>query len=192
MDSTVLCTEIKVRVDSLRKQSDAVIVIAIDGRAASGKTTFAEKLSSVLSAGVVHLDDFFLPPKLKTSQRLSTPGGNINYERFIHDALPYIRDPRPFSYPVYDCRVDEIHESRTVPAGTVRIVEGVYSFHPAFGNYADIKLFIDIDAAEQKNRIHRRNGEPLEYKFLHEWIPLEEHYFAALSVSAAADRIYTL
>ncbi|MCM1467169.1 MAG: hypothetical protein NC086_03400, partial [Alistipes sp.] len=38
------------------------VVVALDGRAASGKTTAAELLSLVFDASVIHMDDFFLPP----------------------------------------------------------------------------------------------------------------------------------
>ena len=56
--------------------------LAIDGRAAAGKSTAAALLAAALGAGVVHMDDFFLPAALRTPQRLSEPGGNVHYERF--------------------------------------------------------------------------------------------------------------
>ena len=58
-----------------RFQKDGPVVIALDGRAASGKSTAAAILSEALGAGVVAMDDFFLPPELRTPERLSQPGG---------------------------------------------------------------------------------------------------------------------
>lgn len=49
-------------------------VIAMDGRAAAGKTTLAEELAVTLGGAVVHMDDFFLPGELRTPERLAAPG----------------------------------------------------------------------------------------------------------------------
>ena len=57
-------------------------IIAIDGRSAAGKTTLAEELLAVTGGDILHMDDFFLPPELRTAQRYSEPGGNIHRERF--------------------------------------------------------------------------------------------------------------
>ena len=60
-------------------------VIAIDGRAASGKSTLAEQLSTLLEADVIHMDDFFLQPYQRTPERLAEIGGNVDYERFAKE-----------------------------------------------------------------------------------------------------------
>ena len=50
------------------------IAIAMDGNAAAGKSTFAahiaEKAAFQCSVNVFHMDDFFLPPTLRTPERL--------------------------------------------------------------------------------------------------------------------------
>lgn len=80
-------------------------VIAIDGRAASGKTTLAAALAAETGGAVVHMDDFFLPAELRTPQRLAAPGGNVHAERFAEEVLPFLRQGRPFCYRRFDCRV---------------------------------------------------------------------------------------
>ena len=37
------------------------------------------------------MDDFFLPPALRTPERRSEPGGNVHYERFLTEVLPNLR-----------------------------------------------------------------------------------------------------
>lgn len=39
-------------------QNRSPFLIAIDGRCAAGKTTFAEKLSSIMECSVIHMDHF--------------------------------------------------------------------------------------------------------------------------------------
>ena len=64
-----------------KMQPGKPLFIAIDGPAASGKTTLGTALAREYPAVLVHMDDFFLPPALRTPERLDTPGGNVHWER---------------------------------------------------------------------------------------------------------------
>ena len=154
-------------------------VIAIDGRAASGKTTLAERIHNELGAGVVHMDDFFLPPELRTPERLDEPGGNVHYERFEREVLPLLKSGGAFSYRVFDCRIMGFAGECAVPASRWRIVEGAYACHPRFGGYADLRVFADVDPETQTGRILARGGPEAASRFAEKWIPLEEAYLRA-------------
>jgi hypothetical protein len=168
-------------------KTDKVCVIAIDGRAASGKTTLAAHLAAILGAGVVHMDDFFLPAELRTEERLSSPGGNVHYERFAAEALPRLSLSGAFSYGIFDCAKMALSGVRAVAASRYRVVEGAYACHPAFGAYADVRAFSDIDPEAQAARIKKRNGEEAAKIFASRWIPMEEAYFAAFGIKEKAD-----
>lgn len=162
-------------------------VIAIDGRAASGKTTKASLLHAVLNAPVVHMDDFFLPPDLRTPERLAQPGGNVHYERVVQEVLPGLTSGEGFTYRVFDCGRMDFHGLREIPAAPIRIVEGSYAHHPELGDYADLRVFSTVDEAEQMARILRRNGERMAEMFRSRWIPMEEQYFSAFAIREKAD-----
>lgn len=164
-------------------------VIAIDGRAASGKTTLSKLLSIVLKAGVVHMDDFFLPPALRTDARLEQPGGNVHYERFAMEVLPRIPDNAGFSYRIFDCGQMDYNGFREVKASDWRIVEGSYSHHPHFGKYADLRVLSHVEADEQMRRILLRDGEWLAERFRSVWIPMEEKYFEYYDIRTRSDVI---
>ena len=161
-------------------------IIALDGRCASGKTTLAADLARITGAAVVHMDDFFLPPALRTPERLAQPGGNVHYERFIADVLPGLLGGQAFSYPVFDCSVMALNGARSVPAASLVIVEGAYSCHPALGEYMTLRAFSDVDPDTQRRRILARNGEAGLQNFVERWIPLEERYFEACRVRERA------
>lgn len=164
-----------------------VCVIAIDGRAASGKSTLAKALKTVINASIVQMDDFFLPSTLRTEERFISPGGNIHYERFLEEVIPYIAKQEPFSYGVFDCGKMELNGEKTVDNKQFRIVEGSYSCHPVFGQYADITVFLQVEPEEQMHRILYRNGPQMAGMFQQKWIPLEEAYFDHYSISEKAD-----
>ncbi len=152
-------------------------VIAIDGRAASGKTTAAGLLRAALDVPVIPTDDFFLPPALRTAERLAAPGGNVHHERFAEEVLPGLASGEAFSYRVFDCSRMDYAGWREIPAGPLRIVEGSYALHPTLGDYAQLTAFSDVEPGEQMARILRRNGEKLAEMFRTRWIPMEEAYF---------------
>jgi len=164
-----------------------ICVIAIDGRAASGKTTLAGKLKIVLEADVIEMDDFFLPLSLRTAERLAEAGGNIHYERFLKEVLPHLSKPEPFSYRVFSCSVMDFDGEATIGTAPVRIVEGSYSHHPLFGDHADVKVFSTVEEEEQMRRILKRNGNEMAEMFRTRWIPMEEKYFKAFAVAEKAD-----
>ncbi len=171
------------------RNGDRPCIIAIDGRAAAGKTTLADCLQTVLDADVIHMDDFFLPPILRTDERLNEPGGNIHYERFAEEVLPHLSERKPFSYRVFDCSIMDFGGVRGISNKQFCIVEGSYSHHPKFGKYAAITVFCEIAPEEQIERIRKRNGEKMLQMFQNRWIPMEEKYFEAFAIKDSANII---
>lgn len=76
------------------------LIIGIDGCCASGKTTLAQRLYSDFGADLIHMDDFFLPPSLRTPARYEEPGGNIHYERFFTQIARPLLKARSHTAPV--------------------------------------------------------------------------------------------
>lgn len=174
------------RILRLNKTStfDMPVVIAIDGRAASGKSTAAELIADVFNisaankAEIVHMDDFFLPFGLRTPERLAEAGGNLHRERFQDEVLSHIRDKNGFSYREFDCSSGDYNKNpRRITSSRLIICEGAYALHPSFGKYYDFAVFSNISREEQERRILDRNGEKMLERFKTSWIPMEEHYF---------------
>ncbi len=170
------------------RQDTRPVVLAMDGMAAAGKTTAAETLSALWGAAVVHMDDFFLPSELRTPERLAMPGGNVHWERFADEVLPFLRDGG-FSYRPFLCSSMSYGEAKTVPAAPVIIVEGAYAMHPAFGEYADVTVFFSIDPEEQKRRVLHRGGPKAWEDFRTRWIPMENAYHEAFQTRRRAQII---
>ncbi len=163
-------------------------VLVIDGHCGSGKTTLARELAVLLQAPVIHMDDFFLPFALRTPERLSQPGGNVDYERFAAEVLPVIGTGAMFTYGRFDCSEGTVTPA-VCPAADIRIVEGTYSLHPRFMPYwqemGALTVFASVPPQEQLRRIAQRNPQLLE-RFRSEWIPMENQYFAAFETEKNA------
>lgn len=178
--------------DKMKSYPDGVHTIAIDGRSASGKTSLALALAEQTGTEVIHMDDFFLPLELRTEERLALPGGNVHYERFQEQVIPYLHREEAFAYQRFDCGKMALGEEYQIGASKWRIVEGAYSCHPILGDYMDVRVFLDVSPKEQMERILRRDGETKAKMFRQRWIPLEETYFAAYGIASAADMVLTL
>lgn len=166
------------------------VVLAIDGGAASGKTTLAALISEKYAAAVVHMDDFFLPPARKTKARMSEPDGNIDRERFMAEVLPYINSRAPFSYGKYDCSAGKVTGRTEIPAAALVVVEGVYSLSDHFSSEYDIKIMLTVSEEEQLSRLKNRSTPEEFEKFKKVWLPLEKRYFALCSVREKCDMVF--
>lgn len=162
-------------------------VIVIDGPCASGKSTMAIQLASILEGEVIRIDDFFLPMELRTKERLAEAGGNVHYERFKEEVVSKLGSGEKFSYTRFDCSIMDYGKSVEVPASKWRIVEGSYSHHPYFGEYGDIRIYSMIDSDEQMRRILKRNGEEMAQNFKNMWIPMENKYFKEYNIEKRAN-----
>lgn len=163
-------------------------VVALDGPAASGKTTLAGDLQALSGCAVIHMDDFFPPAALRTPARLAEPGGNVHYERFLAEVIAPLSRREEVRYRRFDCKtMDYAPGLLSAPAGAPVTVEGSYSHHPRFGGYADLRVFLALDKAEQLRRLRLRESPESLERFLTRWVPMEDRYFAACGIPARAD-----
>ena len=166
------------------------IIIAVDGRCASGKTTLAESICKRFNCAVFHMDDFFLRPEQRTPERLEIPGGNVDHERFLAEVLtPLTNGAEQVGFRPFDCKTLTLKYEIKVPVTPISVVEGSYSLHPALRQYYDLRIFVTVSAEEQLRRIINRNGSDGARVFSNKWIPLEEKYFSLCNVPEICDAI---
>lgn len=175
-----------------QKKENSLLIIAIDGRCASGKTTLAAALSKKIGCEVIHMDDFFLQPYQRTAKRYQEAGGNVDHERFEKEVLIPLRKCGACTFQRYDCSLQRLSEEVSIDAQSVIIVEGSYSLHPCLYSYYDLKIFLDIDKKKQMDRIKKRNGEDRLEIFLSTWIPLEEKYFSVCQIKEKCELCFQL
>lgn len=177
------------------------LVVSIDGCCASGKSTLTQRLCNDLDGDLVHADDFFLPPKLRTLQRLSEPGGNIHYERFLDQIVnPLLSAKIPendknnrlsdrIGLPVlqwehFSCSSLAYSPDQCHTAGKpLLIIEGAYCMRPEFRPVYDLSFFLHTSYENQLERIRERNGSESLKPFMEKWIPMENRYFSFYDVA---------
>jgi hypothetical protein len=159
-----------------------IATLAIDGDCAAGKTTLSELLAPLYDCNVFHMDDFFLPPELRTPARFAQAGGNVHFERFLSQVLYGLLSGGSFGYKAFNCHSGSAKFVSVQPK-PVTLIEGSYSLHPAFHDAYTalnaVRVLMTLPREEQRLRILRRNGPELWPRFENEWIPLEIRYFEA-------------
>ena len=172
-----------------RLSEEGRALAVLDGPCGSGKSTLADALAALYHTQPIRMDDFFLPPPLRTAERLQQPGGNVHYERFRDEVLAGLMRGGDVSYPRYDCQsgawLERVHR-----AAPVAVIEGSYSHHPAFAEaYAALdalRIFVYTAEEERIKRLRKREGERF-FTFQTRWMPLEKSYIEAYDIKSGAD-----
>ncbi len=162
------------------------INVAIEGRAASGKTTVAGLLAELFDGYVISMDDYFLPNDRKTKERLAMPGGNVDAERLKNEIMKERYADR-LVHARFDCHKQILLPPVTEARKQFLFVEGVYSLRPDLRDFFDVKLLLETDRESQRLRILERGGEELLHRYATEWLPLEEVYLEATQPALVAD-----
>ena len=134
---------------------DEPLIVAIDGRCGSGKTTLGEYLEQVFNCNLFRMDDFFLRMEQRTPQRLKETGGNVDYERFEETVLRPIFQKQTVFYQPFSCQKWNLLEGYPVPYKKLNIIEGSYSMHPYFKNPYQLRVFLNISPKDQMENIKK-------------------------------------
>ena len=183
---------VKQHIDRLLNQQESVVV-AIDGKCTSGKTTLASLLADVYDCNVFHMDDFFLRPEQRTPERFAEIGGNVDYERFAEELLTPLKAGEPFSYRPFDCSTFTLAQPVSVQPKKLTIIEGTYSHHPYFDDPYDLKILLTVTEDLQRQRVLERPAF-LHSRFFESWIPMENRYFEnqSMDIVASAENVMIL
>jgi uridine kinase len=185
MSTTSSFEQVTSYLDGKLKLNHDHVVIAIDGDAASGKTTLSLELAKHYHATVIHTDQFYLP----FDKRTESPAGHMNIKKIIHEVLIPHALGKELHFEWFDPHQGKVREIIQLPHTQLLILEGSYSMHPDLLPYMHYKIFLSIsESLQQKRILSRSNPETLE-KFKSIWIPKEKLYQSAFSIPAFADII---
>ena len=171
------------------------VLVAIDGGAGSGKSTFARRLRNALGAGidcvVVHLDHFFRTRRERGSRLARVE--DTDWRRLRDEVIRPLRAGRSARFQLYDWPRDRLHRWQTVPPAGVVIVDGVSALRRELVGCFDLAVWLSCPREKRLARLAGRGDTPPEE--IEYWLPSEDAYVAAhaprqrahLVVDASAD-----
>lgn len=129
------------------------VLIGIDGRSGSGKTSYAARLTSYLQAldhtcETVHLDDLY--------QGWSGLADALT--PMCQDVLEPLLRGREARFQSWDWVADRVGATITVPEAQVVLVEGVGTLLAPCSTRLDLRVWLEAPAAFRRARALRRDG----------------------------------
>jgi uridine kinase len=156
-----------------------VRLVAIDGPAGAGKTTFAERLAPELPAPVVHVDDL-----LDGWQGLPSVWPRL--DEWVLGPLRYGRDA---AYRTYDWHTRRFRDEWVaLPVPEVLILEGVGSARAEAAGELSLAVYVTAERDRRLTRGLERDGAALRDEWLR-WLDGEEAHFAADRTIERADLV---
>lgn len=167
------------RIKCLPPSCGPVRLVAVDGPAGAGKTTFAGRLAGVLGCQVVHSDDFPVPWE-------DGPAGW--FHALESQVLRPLQDGRPGRFRRYDWVRGEYAGDVTVPPAPVLIVEGVSTARASVARLLAFAVWVEAPWELRFARVIERDGAELEPRW-RAWFAAEEEWFAQDRTRDRADLI---
>jgi uridine kinase len=158
-----------------------VRLVAVDGPAGAGKTTFADRLARALRAAGAKTTEIHTDDLLDGWADMLT-----FWPRFDHDVLDRLRHGQPGSYRRYDWHAARFAEPVPVPVPDVLVVEGVTSARAVIRAELTLSVFVTAPRELRLARTLERDGRELE-PHLVRWLADEEVHFAADRTADHAD-----
>ncbi|WP_308013531.1 uridine kinase family protein [Streptomyces beigongshangae] len=155
------------RLHRLPPSCGPVRLVAVDGHAGSGKTTFSAELATALGgAPVLHLDD------IATHEELFAWTG-----RLLREVVEPLGRGETARYRPYDWHARTFGPARPLPVAPVVLVEGVGAGRRALRPRLAGLLWMEMSHEDAWERGRRRDG-PEQSDFWEKWVPAERRHFA--------------
>ncbi|MFI1033398.1 uridine kinase [Streptomyces sp. NPDC020951] len=159
--------QLAARLRRLPPSCGPVRLIAVDGHAGSGKSTFAGRLAETLGgAPVLRLDDIASHDELFAWT-----------DRLLAQVIEPFGRGESARYASYDWRARRFGPAGALPAAPVVLVEGVGAGRRALRPFLACLLWMDVPAEEAWARGRSRDGEE-QREFWEGWVPAEVRHFA--------------
>lgn len=184
---------------------DKVILVAIDGIDASGKSVFAKALSEAIkNRPVIRLEmDHFHQPKAFRTRR-----GNLSPEGYYYDSFDYDFIIREILEPIkagcktiptqlFDYKTESslLEKRVTLNHDTVIIFDGVFMLRDQLKDYWDYTIFLDISFDEALKRglrrdiHHFKDQQQLVERYNKRYLPGQSLYLSEAKPKANADLV---
>jgi uridine kinase len=167
-----------------------VLVLAIDGHGAAGKSTIAGAVARATGAALVHTDDFFRSPPVRprpAAADASAMACYYDWRRLRAQALEPLRARRAAAFRRFDWeRGHGLGGAVAVEPGDLVLVEGVFSAAPELTDLVDRSVFVQTPEPERLRRLHRL-VTPEEWD--EGWLAAERAYFGLVRPPSSFDLI---
>ncbi len=171
-----------------RVPTAGAVLVAIDGRAGSGKTTLANELIGWEPRLRLFHADELQRPQAEGEWETWTPGecaANFANEAPLRAVVSSLAAGRQARYEPYDWSAHQVGSLTTLSPGGVMVVEGAYTMQQSLREYYDLTIWVDCQEEARAARLRARPAPSPGW--LEAWTKGEEFYLQHEQPSRAAD-----
>jgi len=166
-------------------QSTTPLVVAIDGRSGTGKSTLAACIARVVGATVVDQDDFYSGGSLEDWRALTVSGKVdrvIDWRRVRTQVLEPLRAGKMASWHPFDWEsmAGLAAQTISVSPSPIVILDGAYSSRHELADLVDLSILVVLPEADRRKRLLIREGEVYVDAWQSVLDDAEAHYFGTL------------
>jgi uridine kinase len=190
---TVVAT---IRARAVRAQR---LVVAIDGRSGSGKSTVATAVARAIGAVIVPCDDFFAASVSNAEWDRRTPEQRaaeaMDWRRLKREAIEPLRAGRPARWYAFDFpagpRADGTYPLQGIPtelaSKPVVLLDGAYSARPELADVLDLSVLVEAASLTREARLAAREAADFLQQWHARWDLAEDYYFGQVRPPSAFD-----
>jgi len=162
---------------------DQSVLVGIDGRAGSGKTTLALWLTesirkAMTSVYLVHTDNFFRSSVERVN--LKSPFAevsDIDWVRLRDQVIIPLCSGQAARFQLYDWPADSLQDWVTIEVGGVTIIDGITATRKELSDYYDLRIWVSCPDDIRVSRLLGRGDTSLAE--IEHWRPSEDYYIAS-------------
>ena len=190
----------------LSLQTSTPLLIGIDGKDASGKTTVANNLSAAIHNQTereiirVSLDDFFQPRAIRTRQENQARGcyeDTFDIQGIVNRLLAPVKTKGTYITKIFDYKTDTPinFSTKHADSNAIFVVDGVFIQRPEFREYWDYVVLLDVsdEIAIERGSIRDTNRigniEAARSKYINRYIASQKIYYDECKPQKRADII---
>ncbi len=183
------------RIDEIMQNSDRSILVALDGRSGTGKSTIAKRIAESLGGIEVISDDFWVGGSneewdSRTPQEKAEMA--IDWKRIRTEVLEPLLAGKPTKWHPFDWKAGKGLSPNFIerePSPLI-ILDGAYSTRPELKDLIDLSILVEVtDDAKRRARLIAREGETYMKDWHTRWDPAEEYYFSEVRPRESFDMI---
>ena len=178
-------------------KSKTPVLIALDGRSGTGKSTLAQAIAGRIESVIVVGDDFYsggnddawsgFSPKEKVDK-------GIDWQRMRTQVLEPLLAEKSASWHPLDFLPeigwigwkDEVVSLEPAP---VILLDGVYSTRPELSDLVDLAILVEADDQIRRKRLVVREGQAFMTRWHKLWDSAEDYYFTQICPPSSFDMI---
>lgn len=192
--TTEMVAHVSQQIKSQQQSLNRPLVVAIDGRSGTGKSTIAQMFARILHCSVVPTDNFWSGGKdalwaaKPVEDRVAQA---IDWRRLRKEVIIPFKESCAVCYFPYDFTTDAglSLASITLQPGNVLILDGAYSARPELNQDIDLRILVKTNDLRRRARLEKREGIRYMNRWHAIWDASEDYYFNQVLSESTFDAV---